>query len=133
MKMNKTILLIDDDPDDRALFLEALREADPDIECLTAKNGLQAIEILSSDSIDMPLLIFLDLRMPRLGGKKILAILQNDPRFKAIPVVIYTTSRSVDESAELISLGACHFVSKPTNPEDIYYLVSLMLEEHVQN
>lgn len=123
------ILLVDDDADDRKYFKEAVREIDTTIECATAKDGQQALELLRNEAYSLPDYIFLDLRMPRYNGKQCLLQLKADARLKDIPVIIYTTSKEVVESIELQSLGAVHFISKPSDPEEIYYVLSLVLEE----
>ena len=130
MKDNITLLIVDDDSDDRQLFIEAVKEFDPGITCFTASDGQQALEFLhTTDSL--PDFIFLDLRMPRFNGKRCLLELKKDEQLRNIPVIIYTTSREVEESSELKELGAVYFISKPGNPEEIYYLVSFVLEEQL--
>ena len=125
----RKILLVDDDADDRKYFLEAVAEINDTIECATAKDGLQALELLRDPQFSLPDFIFLDLRMPRYNGKQCLLQIKADERLKEIPVVIYTTSREVQESEELQSLGAVHFISKPSDPDEIFYVLSLVLEE----
>lgn len=132
MKENIRLMIIDDDADDRALFIEAVREIDGDIECSWAKDGMQALEMLRNNALPLPNYIFLDLRMPRINGKKCLIQLKADERLADIPVIIYTTSKELEESQELKELGAIRFVSKPSNPEEIYYLVSCVLEEEIR-
>jgi DNA-binding NtrC family response regulator len=130
MKNNMSLMIVDDDPDDRTLFIEAVKEVDEHIECITATNGQEALDLLRNPAAVLPDLIFLDIRMPRFSGKKCLAEIKNDERLKDIPVIIYTTSREVEESKELKEMGAYHFISKPSNSDEIYYLVSFALEEH---
>lgn len=130
MAKKLSLLIVDDDADDRKLFMEAVKEVDEKIKCLTAKDGQQALELLRT-SVVLPDLIFLDLRMPRINGKKCLVEIKNDERLKHIPVYIYTTSREVTESEELQKLGAVHFISKPSNHEEVYYILSLLLEEEL--
>lgn len=131
MKNSISLLIIDDDADDRNFFIEAVKEVDQQIECITANDGQQAIDLLKN-ALCLPDLIFLDLRMPRLGGKKCLLEIKNDERLKSIPVIIYTTSKRIEESKDLKEIGAVHFISKPSNPQEIYYLVSLVLEEELR-
>jgi DNA-binding NtrC family response regulator len=125
------LLIIDDDADDRMLFIEAVKEVDEHFECITANDGQQALDLLTNDVLSLPDLIFLDISMPRLNGKKCLAELKKSERLKDIPVIIYTTSKNVEESRELKEMGAYHFISKPSNADEIYYLVSFALEEHL--
>lgn len=128
MKEHASILIVDDDADDRLLFADAVREIDERIECIAAKDGLQALELLHRMD-PLPDMIFLDLRMPRFNGKRCLLEIKKDAHLKHIPVIIYTTSREVEESKELKEMGAVYFISKPNNPEEIYFLLSCALEE----
>ena len=130
MKENMSFLIVDDDADDRMLVIESVREIDDTIECKIARNGEQALELLRNIEIPLPNFIFLDIRMPRLNGKKCLFEIKKDERLKHIPVIIYTTSKAVEESKELRAMGAFHFISKPRNAEEIFYLISFVMEEH---
>lgn len=130
MKNSLSFLIVDDDADDSMLFIEAVREIDEAIECKTAKNGEQALKLLRNIEYPLPDFIFLDIRMPRLDGKKCLVEIKKDERLKNIPVIIYTTSRGVEESKELRAMGAFHFISKPRNADEIFYLISFVMEEY---
>lgn len=124
-------MIIDDDPDDRMFFIEAVKEVDENIECSWAKNGIEALQKLRNEALPLPDYIFLDLRMPGISGKKCLLEIKSDARLKDIPVIIYSTSRELEESQELQELGAVHFISKPSQPEEIYYVVACVLEEQI--
>jgi DNA-binding NtrC family response regulator len=130
MKNSKSFLIVDDDADDRMLFIEAVREIDKSIECKIARNGEQALKLLSNIEYPLPDFIFLDIRMPRIDGKKCLVEIKKDERLKNIPVIIYTTSKGVEESKELRDMGAFHFISKPRNADEIFYLISFVMDEH---
>jgi CheY-like chemotaxis protein len=132
-KVARKILLIEDDADDRKYFIEAIKEIDDTIECVTSKDGQQALELLKDSTLALPEYIFLDLRMPRVSGKQCLLQIKADERLKSIPVIIYTTSKEVEESEDLQSLGAVRFISKPTDPEEIFYILSQVLEEQTNN
>jgi CheY-like chemotaxis protein len=67
--------------------------------------------------------------MPKINGRQCLIQIKADERLKAIPVIVYTTAREVEESEEMQGMGAVRFVTKPTNTEEIYYVVSQALEE----
>ena len=131
MKKQLRLLIVDDDPDDRAFFIEAAREIDEHIVCLTANDGQKALDMLHASTDALPDLIFLDIRMPLLNGKKCLCEIKSTDRLKHIPVIIYTTSRVVEESIELKKMGAVHFMSKPANADEIYYLIAMMIEEYL--
>ena len=123
------ILLADDDADDRALFMQALYQVDKDIHCYTVSDGYQALKFLEDTANPVPNFIFLDLRMPKIDGRKCLAKIREDKRLVKTPVIIYTTSTDVRDATELMGDGATHFISKPTNPEEIYFLVSQAINE----
>ena len=129
MKKNLRLLIVDDDADDRMFFIDAVQEIDETIQCVVAKDGLHALELLTDPAVELPDIIFLDLRMPRFNGKRCLVEIKASDRLKNIPVFIYTTSTDVKESTELKNLGATHFISKPHSPEDVYYIISVVLEE----
>lgn len=124
------ILLVDDDADDRKYFAKAINEMSVAVECTTAKDGRQALELLNNPELTLPDYIFLDLRMPRVSGRQCLVQIKENERLKNIPVIIYTTSKEVEESEELQQLGAVRFISKPANTDEIYYVVSQVLEEY---
>jgi CheY-like chemotaxis protein len=124
-----TILLVDDDEEDRELFLEAVVEVDKEIKCIAAVDGEEALKYLSDAANPAPDFIFLDLRMPGLSGQQCLEEIKKDARLESVPVIIYTTSRNVKESESLKKLGAVHFMSKPVSPDDVYYMISFVLGE----
>ena len=129
MKENLTLLIIDDDEDDRELFAASAGEIDEKIICLTAPAGLEALRILQNKENKLPDYIFLDINMPGLSGRKTLEEIKKDERLKNIPVIIYTVSQEVREANDLKSIGAAHFITKPVNPEEIYYLISAVINE----
>ena len=124
-----TILLIDDDEDDRKLFFEATAEYDDTIKYIAATDAGEALDYLKNAANDLPDFIFLDLRMPGLNGEQCLVEIKKDLRIASIPVIIYTTSRDEKESVRLKGLGAAHFMSKPVLPDDVYYMISFVLGE----
>jgi CheY-like chemotaxis protein len=127
--MRMTILLVDDDEDDRKLFIESAREVDKNITCVETANGQEALLYLTNTEHALPDFIFLDLRMPGLSGRQFLEEIKRDARLRSAPVIVYTTSRDVRDSVELKMLGATHFMSKPVSPDDVYYLLSVVLEQ----
>jgi DNA-binding NtrC family response regulator len=129
MEKQISILLIDDDEDDRTLFFEAVKEVDKTIECIGVANGHDALVYLKNESNALPQYIFLDLRMPGLSGQQCLIEIKKQPRLADVPVIVYTTSKEVNESIGLKKLGAAHFMSKPTSPDEVYYMVSFVLGE----
>lgn len=107
------VLIVDDDQDDRDLFCNGVHSINPEIECVTARHGSDALYLLNLPSFLKPDIIFLDLNMSRINGIQFLSIIQKDARLRLIPVVIYTTSKSVAEKELCLSLGAVDFITKP--------------------
>ncbi len=129
MSMPQRLLLVDDDADDRHIFREAVQQIDPSIECILANDGLHGLSYLSDENNPLPAYIFLDLRMHGIDGRKLLRIIKENPRLKNIPVMIYTTSTDEVESKELVEMGATHFTSKPADPDELFYVLSVILGE----
>jgi len=129
MEKGITILFADDDADDRKFFFEAVKEIDDTIKCIGAANGKEALRYLKNEALPLPDYIFLDLRMPGISGQECLEEIKKDENLVHIPVIVYTTSREVEESIKLKKLGAVHFMSKPDSPDEIYYMVSFVLGE----
>jgi CheY-like chemotaxis protein len=129
MKENIKMLIVDDDEDDKRLFIESAREVNAHIDFVTASDGQEALRLLSDEKNTLPDYIFLDLRMPRISGKQCLEAIKKDKRLHNIPVSIYTTSTDAKDSAELKNIGAVHFISKPVDPSDVYYILSVVLDE----
>ena len=92
----KTILCVDDDPDDLAMLREAIGEIGTDFQIHEAFDGVHALELLRQmhGSGILPCLIVLDINMPRMDGKQTLVALQKDPKLSAVPVVLFSTSSS---------------------------------------
>jgi DNA-binding NtrC family response regulator len=130
MEKSMTILLVDDDEDDRKLFIEAVKQFDETISCVSESNGQEALLYLKNEANPIPNFIFLDLRMPGLSGQKCLEEIKKDQRLVLVPVIIYTTSTDVKESIKLKKMGAVHFMSKPESPDDVYYMLSVVLSEN---
>lgn len=114
----RTIFIIDDDVEDQEIFLEAVREVDPSINCSASTNGEEALEQLASGD-RLPDMIFLDLNMPKLNGKQILAGIKSIPRVSNIPVIMYSTSFAPRDLEEMQRVGAVHHLLKPSRFEDL--------------
>lgn len=111
------IFYADDDAEDREIFCDAIQQINPDIKVVLSKDGQEALEILRAQR--PPDLIFLDINMPRVSGIECLAKLKSDDRLKAVPVIIYSTSRDKREEKKLALLGAAAFVSKENSFEKL--------------
>lgn len=108
------ILLVEDDADDRELFLEAISVVDPEIHVATVEDGENLMARLNQ-SEDFPDCIFLDLNMPKKNGKECLAEIKKNKKTQKIPVVIYTTSFNSKDIDETFDRGASCFIRKPNS------------------
>ena len=113
-----TILVADDDPDDRLLILDAMRESHPQNEVFFVEDGEELLEYLRLENryvggAPRPKLILLDLNMPRKDGREVLREIKADPELRRIPVVIFTTSSTDQDIYNSYDLGANSFITKP--------------------
>ena len=118
----KTILLVEDNPDDVQLTLRALKKNNIMNEIIVAQDGVEALEYLfgtgkfsGRDMSIMPQMILLDLKMPRMDGLEVLNRIRADERTKLLPVVVLTTSIEDKDRVESYKLGANSYVRKPVD------------------
>lgn len=111
------ILVIEDNPADADLIREVLADGPYDSELLTVSDGRSALEFLhrepSAVSGDEPDLILLDLNMPGLDGRAVLAMVKQDPALRHIPVVVFSSSAAPDDVLGAYRLHANCYVTKP--------------------
>ena len=115
-----TILLADDDEDDRLMTRDALRDARLSNELRTVIDGVDLLAYLRREgeysdpaSSPRPGLILLDLNMPRMDGREALAEIKADPELRSIPVVVLTTSKAEEDVVRSYDLGVNSFITKP--------------------
>jgi CheY-like chemotaxis protein len=113
-------MLVDDDPQDRALAREALSEAGLAGELRMARDGAEALDYLhrrgrfsEPDAAPRPAIILLDLNMPRMDGFEVLREIKADPSLRRIPVIVLTTSQAEEDIARSYELGVSSFITKP--------------------
>jgi CheY-like chemotaxis protein len=123
----KNLFIIDDDIEDQEIFMEALKEVDPTIQCYTALSGDDAFKQLEVDVVVLPDIIFLDLNMPKLNGKQVLRELRKIKSLWQIPVIMYSTSFSPIDIQEINHLGAVHHLLKPSRFDDLCKALSHVL------
>lgn len=119
----KVILLVEDNADDEALALRALKKNNITNKVVVAHDGEEALNYLFRTGVwagqfaPLPQVILLDLNLPILGGLEVLRRLRADPRTRLLPVVILTTSDEELDRAKSYSLGANSFIRKPVEFE----------------
>ncbi|WP_328584535.1 response regulator [Streptomyces sp. NBC_00370] len=113
-----TVLLVDDDPADAMLIEDALVERGMARTIARADDGVAALEYLRDPANARPDLIVLDLNMPRMNGRELLAVLKDDPLLGSIPVVVLTTSAAPDDIEDAYRQHANAYVTKPVNLDE---------------
>ncbi|MCU7552639.1 response regulator [Chitinophagaceae bacterium LB-8] len=120
---NKTILLVDDDPDDRVFMNESFLQIKWNENLLLFDSGNGMFDYLSKlDAIHYPCLILLDYHMPKLSGKEIIKMLKLDKRYNNIPIVVYSSEMSASMERSLLTLGVAACYKKADG-----YLVGIQL------
>lgn len=108
-----SVLIIDDDEDDRFFMERAFKADSPYTQLYLAAGGQQALELLESTQL-LPDVVLLDLNMPGLSGFEVLKWLKQSTHYQSIPVVILTTSDTSADQEKSRQLGATEFITKPT-------------------
>ena len=122
IRQDATILLVEDDPEDVLLVAEAFKHVGlPDI-LRHVQDGEELMTYIRHQGVyadptkyPVPDLILLDLNMPRRNGLEVLSDIKSDPDHRTIPIVVFTTTRRVDDINMSYQLGANSFISKPSD------------------
>lgn len=116
------ILLVEDNPDDEELTLLAFKKSKLSNEIVVARDGVEALDYLfgtgdyaGRDLSDMPKLILLDLKLPKLDGIEVLERIRRDERTRLLSVVILTSSREQEDLVNSYALGANSYIRKPVD------------------
>jgi CheY-like chemotaxis protein len=123
------ILLVDDDPEDRELFLEVLKEIDPRVTCITAANGEEALRLLSVDLTVLPDVIIMDINMPFMNGIKCLERIRQFGKLQTMPVVMYSTTIR-DEDRKQIDRFRADCIVKPSTYDVLKSTMTGIVEEY---
>ncbi len=118
---SRSILLVEDNPDDEALTLRALKKNNLINEVTVARDGAQALEFLfpgDGASVRLPGLILLDLKLPKVDGLEVLRRIRSDQRTEIVSVVVLTSSKEQEDILDSYHNGANAYVRKPVNFAD---------------
>ena len=120
----KVILLVEDNPKDEALTLRALRKSNVANEVIVTRDGVEALDYLFAtgsysgrDLHEMPQVVLLDLKLPKVDGLQVLKAIREDGRTRRLPVVIFTSSSEEEDLIKSYNLGANSYVRKPVDFE----------------
>jgi len=120
----KTILLVEDNPDDEALTLRALRRNHIANEVVVAHDGVEALDYLwgtgryeGRDARQQPQVVLLDLKLPKVDGLEVLKRMRSDERTRRVPVVVLTSSSEERDIVASYDFGANSYVRKPVDFE----------------
>jgi CheY-like chemotaxis protein len=117
--MSKVVLLVEDNPTDEKLTLRAFEKANLRNEVAVVRDGAEALDYLfatgpyAGKELDLPTVVLLDLKLPRIDGLEVLRRIRADGRTRLLPVVILTSSKEDEDLARSYSLGANAYVRKP--------------------
>lgn len=124
------ILMVEDDPGDVRLAREALKSKKMHILMHDVANGIEAMMFLRQKGayaeMQRPDLILLDLNLPRMDGREVLAELQNDPKLKRIPVIVLTTSAGEEDILAAYEMNANCYITKPLDWRQFIKVVKLI-------
>lgn len=125
-----TILMADDDPDDRAMTAEAFAEARLANDLRFVEDGAELLDYVyrrgkyaDPETSPRPGIILLDLNMPRKDGREALAELKADPRFRTIRVIVLTTSKAEEDILRTYNLSAASYITKPVTFEALVEVI----------
>jgi two-component system response regulator len=122
MTVSKTILLVEDNPDDAKLTLRAFKQSNIANPIAVARDGVEALDFLFARGAysgragaSLPVLVVLDLKLPKLDGHGVLKAIRADERTRLIPVVIMTSSKEEQDIVASYALGANSYIRKPVD------------------
>lgn len=115
--MSRVILLVEDNPDDEALTLRALKKNNILNDVVVARDGVEAIDYLTTGpgSKALPQVVLLDLKLPKVDGLEVLRRIRSTEWTRRLPVVVLTSSREEKDLVESYNLGANSYVRKPVD------------------
>ena len=122
------IFIVDDDPDDRQIILDAFLENSPQIDYVFIENAETLLENLYSDESEYPALILLDLNMPGMLGLQALKEIRSNKKFSQIPIIVLTTSTLNQDRKTSYELGASCFLRKPDSYGELVNLTNSIVK-----
>jgi CheY-like chemotaxis protein len=122
--MRKTILLAEDDEDNRDLVEFVIARSGLDVTLLSAENGQQAVDLAKTN---IPDLILMDMQMPVMDGFTAVSIIKADPKLHAIPIIAFTALARPEDKVRMREIGCEEHYTKPMDPEELLTLIQKYL------
>ncbi len=119
--LKNAVLLVEDNADDELLIVNSLKSANLDNEIVVARDGAEALDYLfatgeyADRAPELPVVVLLDLKLPKIGGLEVLRRIRADERTKLLAVIVLTSSDEDTDMVESYRLGANSYVQKPVN------------------
>lgn len=120
------VYIVDDDPDDRQIILDAFLENNAEMDYVFAEDGSQLMQNLDEAGTDLPTLILLDLNMPGMLGLQALKEIKGNKKFSSIPTIVLTTSTLPMDKKLSYEYGANCFLSKPPFYSDLVLITKMI-------
>lgn len=123
MSTHPVVLLVEDDPDDEALTRRAIQRSGIEVTLFVAHDGAEALELLiggedgscPSQLKAMPTVVLLDMKLPKYDGLEVLRRVRENPRMRALPIVMLTSSNEESDVRQAYALGANSYIRKPVD------------------
>ena len=122
--MPRTVLIVDDSGAMRAFVRAALEGADDPAEVVEAESGFEALRVLPRQHVDLAII---DINMPHIHGLELIAMLRNNARYQALPVLVISTESTERDRERALQLGATAYLIKPFGAEALVERVGALL------
>ena len=130
------LLLVEDNPDDAFIMRRIMRKTGLDLPMHVATDGKEALDFFREIAVannpeqkPLPLLVFLDLKLPYLNGFEVLALVRKDPVLRDLNVAILTSSAEERDAKRADDLGVTAYLVKPPKPEDLLRTIKPLLSQ----
>lgn len=121
--MSKKVLVVEDSSTMRSLIVTTVEDL-LGFETVEVKNGIEALKVLPTQTFD---LIITDINMPNINGLEVVKFVKENPRYKAIPMIIVSTEQGEKEIQKGLALGASEYVTKPFHPDNLKKVIQKVL------
>lgn len=121
------LMIVEDDPDDLLLLRRAIEHQRPQLSLAVMRDGTEVIDCIKQAK-PAPGMVLLDLNMPRMDGRELLAAIRESRQWPEVPLVVLTTSTEVGDRERVRKLGACAFYSKPNGFKELVATVGEIID-----